>query len=210
METAAVLLLLAMLAAVFLGVIFRLAGEPLAWSDELAQYLLVWTSFTGWIIASRRRSHIRIGLIVDRLKGPLRRIAEIVSQFDGIAALVAVAEQERVLSALHEVVAREYAELVPKPYRAMLATRYEANRRRIAEIVIQLLVLLLGAILLFKSFGLIQRNTDVEWVSLPLSVALVYIPIPIAGLAIVLQALAQIAEAARGKAAHDSGQELPL
>jgi TRAP-type C4-dicarboxylate transport system permease small subunit len=152
-ETAAVLLLLAMLAAVFLGVVFRLAGEPLAWSDELAQYLLVWTSFTGWIIASRRRSHIRIGLIVDRLKGPLRRIV---------------------------------------------------------EIVIQLLVLLLGAILLFKSFGLIQRNMDVEWVSLPLSVALVYIPIPIAGLAVVLQALAQIAEAARGRPAHDSGQELPL
>ena len=152
-EAAAVLLLLAMLAAVFLGVVFRLAGEPLAWSDEMAQYLLVWTSFTGWIIASRRRSHIRIGLIVDRIEGPLRRIVEIVTQ---------------------------------------------------------LLVLLLGAILLFKSFGLIQRNMDVEWVSLPLSVALVYIPIPIAGLAIVLQALAQIAEAARGRPAHDSGQELPL
>jgi TRAP-type C4-dicarboxylate transport system permease small subunit len=152
-EAAAVLLLLAMLAAVFLGVVFRLAGEPLAWSDELAQYLLVWTSFTGWIIASRRRSHIRIGLIVDRIKGPLRRVAEIATQ---------------------------------------------------------LLVLLLGAILLFKSFGLIQRNVDVEWISLPLSVALVYIPMPIAGLAIVLQALAQIAEAASGKAAHDSGQELPL
>jgi TRAP-type C4-dicarboxylate transport system permease small subunit len=152
-EAAAVLLLLAMLAAVFLGVVFRLAGEPLAWSDELAQYLLVWTSFTGWIIASRRRSHIRIGLIVDRIKGPLRRVAEIATQ---------------------------------------------------------LLVLLLGAILLFKSFGLIQRNVDVEWISLPLSVALVYIPMPIAGLAIVLQALAQIAEAASGKAVHDSRQELPL
>ena len=148
-----VILLLAMLAAVFLGVVFRLVGEPLAWSDELAQYLLVWTGFTGWIIASRRRSHIRIGLIVDKLKG---------------------------------------------------------WPRRIAEIAIQLLVAALGAILLVKSFGLIQRNTDVEWVSLPLSVALVYIPIPIAGCAVLLQAVAQIAEAVRGPVERDTTTELPL
>ena len=70
-EAAAVVLLLAMLAAVFLGVVFRLVGEPLAWSDELAQYLLVWTAFIGWIIASRRRSHIRIGLII----GSAQRLA---------------------------------------------------------------------------------------------------------------------------------------
>ena len=86
---AAVILLLAMLAAVFLGVVFRLVGEPLAWSDELAQYLLVWTGFTGWIIASRRRSHIRIGLIVDKLKGWPRRIAEIAIQLL-VAALGAI------------------------------------------------------------------------------------------------------------------------
>jgi TRAP-type C4-dicarboxylate transport system permease small subunit len=150
---AAVMLLLAMLAAVFLGVVFRLIGEPLAWSDELAQYLLVWTAFVGWIVAGRGRSHIRIGLIIDRLKG---------------------------------------------------------WPRRLAEIVIQLLVALLGAILLVKSFGLIERNADVEWVSLPLSVALVYIPMPIAGLAVILQALVQIMEALRGTVRRDAAAELPL
>ena len=50
-EGAAVLLLLAMLGSVFLGVIFRFLNAPLAWTDEMAQYLLVWTAFTGWIIA---------------------------------------------------------------------------------------------------------------------------------------------------------------
>lgn len=150
---AAVALLLAMLAAVFLGVVFRLIGEPLAWSDELAQYLLVWTAFIGWIIASRSRSHIRIGLIIDRLEGLPRRLAEIASQ---------------------------------------------------------LLVALLGAILLIKSFGLIERNVDVEWVSLPLSVSLVYIPMPIAGLAVILQAIVQIMEAIKGKIERDTGTELPL
>lgn len=150
---AAVILLLAMLAAVFLGVVFRLIGEPLAWSDELAQYLLVWTAFIGWIIATRSRSHIRIGLIIDRLKG---------------------------------------------------------WPRRLVEIAIQLLVALLGAVLLAKSFGLIERNVDVEWVSLPLSVSLVYLPIPIAGFAVILQAFVQIMEAIRGKIERAGGTELPL
>lgn len=150
---AAVLVLLAMLAAVFLGVVFRLIGEPLAWSDELAQYLLVWTAFIGWIIASRGRSHIRISLIINRLKGWPRRLAEIACQ-----ALVAA----------------------------------------------------LGAILLIKSFGLIERNVDVEWVSLPLSVSLVYIPMPIAGFAVILQAIVQIVEAIGGEPEADSGKEQPL
>jgi TRAP-type transport system small permease protein len=65
-------------------------------------------------------------------------------------------------------------------------------------------------VLLVKSFGLIQRNMDVEWVSLPLSVSLTYIPIPIAGFAIVLQALAQVAEAIGGAPLRDTSHELPL
>jgi TRAP-type C4-dicarboxylate transport system permease small subunit len=150
---AAVILLLAMLAVVFLGVVFRFVGEPLAWSDELAQYMLVWTAFTGWIIALRRRSHIRIGLVVERLKG---------------------------------------------------------RARRAAEVVTQLLVATLGVIMLVKSFGLIERNSDVEWVSLPLSVALVYIPMPVAGLAVILQAAVQIVEAFRGPVGGTADAELPL
>ncbi len=144
LEVAAVLLLLAMLASVFLGVVFRLANDPLTWSDEMATYLLVWTGFVGWIIAGQRGSHIRITAIINRLRG---------------TALM------------------------------------------LAEIVIQLLVLVFGLILLTQSFGLIQRNLDVEWVSLPLSVALVYIPIPIAGFAVVLQAVLEILRLVRERAA---------
>lgn len=150
---ASVVLLLAMLAVVFFGVVFRLAGEPLAWSDELAQYLLVWTAFTGWIIATRRRSHIRIGLIVERLRGWPRRVAEIATQ---------------------------------------------------------MLVAALAVILLVKSDGLIRRNLDVEWVSLPLSVALVYIPMPIAGFAVLAQAAVQIAEAIGGPVGREAEKDLPV
>lgn len=135
LEAAAVLLLLAMLASVFLGVVFRLANQPLTWSDEMATYLLVWTGFVGWIIAGQRGSHIRITALIGRLQG-----------------------------------------------RPLV----------LAEIVIQMLVLVFGLILLTQSFGLIRRNLDVEWVSLPLPAALVYMPIPIAGFAVVLQACVEI------------------
>ncbi len=139
---AAVLLLLSMLVTVFLGVVFRSLNSPLTWTDEMAQYLLVWTAFVGWIIVGNRGSHIRITVLIDRLKGLARRIA---------------------------------------------------------EAFIQLLVGLLGLVLLTQSFGLIARNADVEWVSLPLSQALVYVPIPIAGFAIVLRCGIEFVAALRGE-----------
>ncbi len=147
-EAAAALLLLTLLAVVFLGVVFRAIDRPLAWTDELAQYLLVWTGFAGWIIADHRGSHIRINLLLDRLPD------------------------------------------LP---------------RRLVEIVMQLAVAVFGAVLLVKSFGLIQRNLDVEWVSLPLSQALVYVPIPIAGAAVMLLAASRIVAAAAGRPLGQGG-----
>ena len=152
-DLAGILLLLAMLASVSLGVVFRLLNQPLAWSDELAQYLLVWTAFVGWIIAGRRRSHIRITVLINRLAGWWRRGA---------------------------------------------------------EVLIQLLIAILGLLLLSQSFGLIARNTDVEWVSLPLSVALVYLPIPLAGFAVICQSLAQIVSTLQGESpARLPGEQQP-
>lgn len=141
LQVAAVLLLLAMLTSVFLGVVFRGLNRPLAWSDEMAQNLLVWVGFTGWIIAGRRGSHIRITAIIDRLKG---------------------------------------------------------KARAGAEIFIQACVAVLGAVMLVKSPILIERNLNVEWVSLPLSFALVYLPVPIAGAAVIAQSAVEIARVVTG------------
>lgn len=140
-RAAAVLLLLSLLACVFLGVVFRQFNNPLAWSDEMAQYLLVWTGLIGWIIATRRRSHIRITVFADKLPGVARRAL---------------------------------------------------------EIAIQLGILVFGAILARYSFGLIERTWDVESVSLPLTTAVLYMPVPVAGLALILQAIVEIGEALRG------------
>jgi TRAP-type C4-dicarboxylate transport system permease small subunit len=107
----------------------------------MAQHLLVWVGFVGWIIAGRRGSHIRITAILDRVRGPARVGA---------------------------------------------------------EVFIQSAVAVLGLVMLIKSPILIQRNLDVEWVSLPLSVALVYLPVPIAGAAVVIQSVVEIARVLSG------------
>src|SRR3712207_550664 len=84
----AVVLLLTLLASVIIGVISRQLNAPVAWSDELAQYLLVWTAFVGWIIASRRRAHIRITVFADRLPAPLGLALELLTQ--GLIVLFAL------------------------------------------------------------------------------------------------------------------------
>jgi TRAP-type C4-dicarboxylate transport system permease small subunit len=96
-EAMAVIVALAMLAVVVLGVMFRAFNNPLVWSDELAQYLLVWLGFLGWMIATRRRSHIRIMVVIDKLPDLLRRAAEIVLQLAIIAFACVLMWQARSL-----------------------------------------------------------------------------------------------------------------
>jgi TRAP-type C4-dicarboxylate transport system permease small subunit len=77
---AAVLLLLALLGCVVIGVVTRLFNRPVTWSEEMAQHLLVWTGFVGLMLASRRRSHIRITVFLDKLPRIARLGAELVIQ----------------------------------------------------------------------------------------------------------------------------------
>lgn len=149
-RAAAVALLLTLLVCVVLGVISRQLNAPLAWTDELAQYLLVWTGFVGWIIAARRRSHIRITVIADRLP--------------------TIAGQG-------------------------------------LEIVTQLAVITFAGVLVRYSFALIERNWDVESIALPVSSAALYIVMPLAGLALILQALADIAAVVAGRRPHPAPAE---
>lgn len=139
---AAVALLLTLLATVVAGVVSRQLNAPLAWTGELAQYLLVWTGFTGWIIAARRRSHIRITVFAEKLSGRAGHALEIVTQ----AAIIVF---------------------------AAILTRY--------------------------SFGLIERTWDVESIALPVSTAALYMVMPLAGLALILQALAEIGDVVSGR-----------
>ena len=138
----AVVLLLTLLACVLVGVVSRQLNAPVAWSDELAQYLLVWTAFVGWVIASRRRAHIRITVLANKLPTSL-----------GLAL----------------------------------------------ELLTQGLVVLFTLVLLRYSFGLIDRTWDVESIALPITAAALYIVMPLAAIALILQALGDAAQALAGR-----------
>ncbi len=67
MEVIAAILLVALLVTVTLGIVTRALGEPLIWTDEVSRFLMLWVAVTGWILASRRRAHIRIRFFHDML-----------------------------------------------------------------------------------------------------------------------------------------------
>jgi TRAP-type C4-dicarboxylate transport system permease small subunit len=73
LDALAVVLFLAMFAAILAQVFMRyVLNAPLVWTDELAQYLFVWVAFLGWALAARRRAHIAITMVTDRLPAPAR------------------------------------------------------------------------------------------------------------------------------------------
>jgi TRAP-type C4-dicarboxylate transport system permease small subunit len=146
LRVAALALLLALLASVMIGVISRQIGRPVPWSDEMAQYLLVWTGIVGWVIAARRGNHIRINVFID---------------------------------------------LLPRGVRLL------------AEIAIQLTVIVFAVLLIRWGWPLIERNWDIDWVSLPLPAGLLYLPAPIAAAALILQAAAAILDTIRGRLPHE-------
>ena len=84
----------------------------------------------------------------------------------------------------------------------MLVDLLPPRARAAAEIAIQLCVVAFGALLLRHGFGLIERSWDIEAISLPISSAIIYLPLPALALALILQGAAQAIEAARGRVAQ--------
>jgi len=69
-DVAAIVVFVGIFLCVFMQVILRyMFDSPMTWSEELARYLFVWCAFLGWIIAARRRSHLAITVVSDKL-GP--------------------------------------------------------------------------------------------------------------------------------------------
>ena len=76
----ACVLVVALLGVVMLGVITRTLGDPLIWTDELSRFLMVWLAVFGWILASRKRIHVRIRYFQDLLPARLHRSVELAIQ----------------------------------------------------------------------------------------------------------------------------------
>jgi len=73
-------LVVALLVCVALGVLTRALRDPFIWTDELSRFLMVWLAVFGWILATRKRIHVRIRFLQDRLPPSLHRIVEIAIQ----------------------------------------------------------------------------------------------------------------------------------
>jgi len=73
-------LLIALLGCVTLGVLTRAANSPLIWTDEGSRFLMVWLAVFGWILASRRRIHVRIRYFQDKLPAGAYRGVELAIQ----------------------------------------------------------------------------------------------------------------------------------
>ena len=73
-------LVIALLGCVSLGALTRGLGAPLIWTDELSRFLMVWLAVFGWIVASRKRIHVRIRFFQDRLQKRAHKVTEIAIQ----------------------------------------------------------------------------------------------------------------------------------
>jgi TRAP-type transport system small permease protein len=76
----------------------------------------------------------------------------------------------------------------------LILNRLPSGLRRAVEIVIQAALAVFGMALMRDGFTLVERNMDVESVSMPISSAVIYVPIVLAGASTMLQALVQVLE----------------
>jgi len=74
----------------FTEVVFRYAlGSSIGWSFEFLQILLVFITFVGGFLASRKRSHLRVTVLVEALPRSLRMLCFLLAQI-GIAITTVV------------------------------------------------------------------------------------------------------------------------
>ena len=127
----------ALLVCVALGVITRAFGEPLIWTDELSRFLMVWLAVFGWILASRKRIHVRIRYFQDHLP---------------------------------------------------------ARAHRAVELCIQAALAVFGILITWYGVGLVAKNHDLHALSLPISMAWMYVPMVLAGVVTAVQGACEVIE----------------
>ena len=75
-------ILLTMTLVVTLQVVCRyFLGASLVWSEELSRYGLVWITFLGGSIALKKRAHMALEALVDKLSPKSRKMVQIFTLF---------------------------------------------------------------------------------------------------------------------------------
>ncbi len=72
MEFVVVAMLLILAVTVIVGIIYRAAGSPLAWYDEVASVMLAWLTYYGAALAAVKRAHISFPGLVQGMPPALR------------------------------------------------------------------------------------------------------------------------------------------
>lgn len=76
------LIMALLVTTVFLQVIFRfILNSPLAWTEELARYSLIWLTFLGAAYAMSSKAHIGMEFFVNLFGVPIRKMLYIVATF---------------------------------------------------------------------------------------------------------------------------------
>jgi len=70
-----------MIILVFTNVVTHLFDKDIAWTTELCEFLMVWTSFLGGAAAARRGAHMTITEFLDKLGDRSRIKADLIIQF---------------------------------------------------------------------------------------------------------------------------------
>jgi len=82
----------AMVAVIFMQVIMRYVfNNSLSWSEELGKFLFVWLSWFGISIGARRKEHIKITMVVDRLPYRVARSCDLAAELVVIGICVVTA-----------------------------------------------------------------------------------------------------------------------
>ena len=79
-------LIAGMVVLIAMQVCFRyVLNQPLAWTEEVARHLMVWSALPGAAVAYRRKGHLGMDILVMHLPRPWQRRVEIVLQALSIA-----------------------------------------------------------------------------------------------------------------------------
>ena len=94
LEIAVSTILVALVTVTFSQVVFRyLLQAPLAWSEELARFLLMWMASLSAAYAFKTRSHFALRFVVDRFNPALQRAVGTFVTFLVVIFLVVFAYQ---------------------------------------------------------------------------------------------------------------------
>jgi len=86
-------IILVMTIAGFLQVATRyLLSTPLPWSEELTRYLFVWLTFFGSAAAVKKKAHINMELMLDKLPPTGKKIIQLIADaaFLGLSIFITV------------------------------------------------------------------------------------------------------------------------